>query len=69
MAWWFLMSGILIEFSGELYATLEQYGILSWNWILVGDVSVIKEGFALLPWLFFTIGLVYQLRYIKRHWD
>ncbi|MBN2618764.1 MAG: hypothetical protein JXR64_10695 [Spirochaetales bacterium] len=65
IAWLFMVTGVVFLYLGTLFEILLSFGFVSPNILLFGDVDVIAFIFSVVPYIFFSCGLIsflYRLR-------
>lgn len=57
-AWLFVVVGTVFLYGEIIFTTLEYFGISNFSLLIIYGISVIKLVFAIVPFLFFTIGFM-----------
>ena len=60
-AWMFVVIGTIVNYGEIVFSTLEKFGVVRTDYIVIRGISVVKVGFANLPMLFFIIAFMIMI--------
>lgn len=65
-AWLMMVLGIIVMYAGTVFSVLDSFGISHYDIIMYKGYSVLRLGFMILPFFFFTLGFLIFLYRIRK---
>lgn len=66
-AWLTMVLGVIFLYVGTLFDILEKFGFVRYNSLRYGEIEILPLAFALLPYLFFGIGMLIFLIRVRKY--
>ncbi len=66
-AWLTVVLGVVFLYLGTLLNILKEFGFISYNSLLYGEIEILPLVFELLPFIFFGIGMLIFLIRVRKY--
>lgn len=66
-AWLTMVLGVVFLYLGTLFEILDFFGFVMYKSLQVGEIELLPFLFSVLPYLFFSVGMVFFLSRIRKY--